>query len=101
MKLTRYQRRPQMDAIRLKPEPLIIWLTDRLEMRVERGDRLSDVIRMVNKKRPDWSQAGINVESLVSYWFSLGERLAADEIGETWSNVPVNTRERRYLIREE
>lgn len=83
MKLIRHERRPTINSIKLKSNPLTVWLGTRTELKIKRGDNLEDVARLITKENP-WNVHIKVARQIAAYWFALGERVVDGRVGTKW-----------------
>lgn len=97
MQIIKHDRRPKITQVELKADPFSVWLDARTEVRIERGDRLGDIAKVV--LRQGWGLEKRSARKLVAYWFALGERLELGRMGESkWKKRELRADpDRRYL----
>lgn len=97
MKIIKYDKRPKIIQVELKADPFSVWLDTRTEMRIERGDRLDDIAKVV--LRQGWGLKKGSARKLVAYWFALGERLELRKMSKSkWNKRELRADpDRRYL----
>lgn len=79
--------------------PLVIWLTRRDELVIEKGDRLLDIARVIKRTLPPLSLA--EAGKLAAFYFALGERAAHRTWKSPWTKAELQVvAERRYLTRK-
>lgn len=97
MKIIKHNKRPKIIQVELKADPFTVWLDTRTEMRIERGDRLDDIAKVV--LRQGWGLNKGSARKLVAYWFALGERLELRRTSKSkWKKRELRADpDRRYL----
>lgn len=98
MKIIEYTRdRPKIQEVFIKYDPLIVWLDKYVELRIDKGDRLSEVVKAVRPYYPQLSKD--QVVQLVAYWFAMGERARDGRLRDDWQEKEYRKRGgRRYLV---
>jgi hypothetical protein len=96
MKYIRHEKSIKPETMELGTNPMCIWLDRHTELRIEKGDDLKTIVKMVNKA---W-KLGADAKKLVAFWFAIGERVHSKKLGAPWGNAELRTSEtRRYLMR--
>lgn len=94
MKLIHHERSPKIAEMTLAANPMRIFVTKTVELRIEKGDRLRDVAEAVAPLLPKGVKAG----SLVALWYAMGERVAKKKLDDGWTPKELYTDpDRRYL----
>lgn len=97
MKLIDHGRVVRPASLELRCDPLQIWLSKTVELRISRGDRLDAVAAIVASS---WPLSTAEVRRLVALWFALGERRAAGDPASAWTARELRAGPtRRYLTR--
>ena len=97
MQIIKHDRRPKIIQVELKADLFSVWLDPQTEMRIERGDRLGDIAKVV--LRQGWGLKKRSARKLVAYWFALGERLELRRMSKSkWGKRELRADpDRRYL----
>lgn len=95
MKVIKHVKCPKPDRQELIAEPMVVYITKLIELRIERGDTLQAVASIVQRylglDRPQTRQ-------LVALWFALGERRARGNPVKSWTPRELRVKgKRRYL----
>jgi len=97
MKIINHQATVHATGETYRKYPFSVFLTPRRELRLQRGDRLDKVARVVARSWPlDEQQA----RSVAAFWFALGERLAAGgrKLNRPWTPVELRTAPHRCYV---
>lgn len=72
MKLVTHDRATKVKRMNLNGQTMTVWLTNRIELTIERGDTVKKVVKAV---LPIYKQLPSRplIRELVSYWFDIGE----------------------------
>lgn len=95
MKIIRHQSKfKSEECARIFCDPLIIWLTRSVELRIERGDRLRTVAHAIGLELHLLKKDALR---LAAFYFALGERARRHRY-PAWNNRELRvTPGRRYL----
>jgi hypothetical protein len=95
MKLTKHDKLTNVEEMRLRARPLRIYITRGVELTLEKGDQLGDVVERIARYIPVSVRP---VDKLVAFWFAVGERLETKTHTPQWSKKELSTAPgRRYL----
>lgn len=95
MKLIRHDKIGEPQRMTLDVSTFVVFLTKHDELRIERGDRLIEVARVVALA---WDVQPTVARQIVALWFALGARLAKGNPDRGWTTGELSThKERRYL----
>jgi hypothetical protein len=96
VKVIKHDRIVRPGTLTLGFNPLIVWLSKTVELRIERSDRLGAVAEALAAW---WPVSAREARRIVGYWFTLGERRATGDPGTGWSarEMADPSPERRYL----
>lgn len=96
MKLKRHERAAQIQEVRLSYNPLVVWLSPRIELIIERGDEIREVAKVVAR---EWDVPLSTARRMAAYWFALGERAETGEMGEPeWRRDEIQAHPRRRYL---
>lgn len=73
MKLIEHEKIPKPISITLGFVPFVVFLTKRVELQIESGDKLEEIALIV---RRHWTLDLPTARQVVALWFALGERLS-------------------------
>jgi len=83
----------------LEANPLRIWIDDRIELVIRKGETLDKVARAIIK-HSNFKVKKKQALKIAAYWFALGERIYRREAGGEWSKEEMNSNpSRKYLSR--
>lgn len=71
MKVVVHERSPKPMAMTLSTNPLSVFVTKTVEVRIQRGDTLAEVAKVVRQHMPDVRE---HAAEIVALWFAMGER---------------------------
>jgi hypothetical protein len=94
MRIIHHERSPKIAEMTLAANPMRVFVTKTVELRIEKGDRLRTVADAVAPLLPKGVKAG----PLVALWFAMGERVAKKKLDADWSQKELYPdSDRRYL----
>jgi hypothetical protein len=96
MKLIRHTKPPRYDEVKLKNNPLVIFIARDVELRIEKGDTLTTIGTVISREAHLPAAKAI---ALAGYYFSLGERYDAVRQTQPWKTRDKQRgADRRYLM---
>jgi len=96
MQIKKHDRVLKIEQIKLRHEPLSVFLVSNVELIIQRGDRLGDVARTMQPHMPWFSRQ--QLRGIAGYYFAMGERSARDRLTKPWRRKEFNSDpDRRYL----
>lgn len=97
MKTNVVARSGKPETMELCAKPMTIWLSRQVQLVIEKGDRLSEVVAVVVKTM---QMEPARARQLVAYWFALGERIENGCPDLAWTKSELHVSDgRRYLDR--
>lgn len=99
MKIVHHEGRPKIHFIQLEASPLRIWIDDRVELVIRKGDSLKKVARAI-AEHSNFKTGKKESLEIAAYWFALGERIYRRKTGGEWTKKELSTKpSREYLSR--
>jgi hypothetical protein len=96
VKIILHDKVPRHDQINIQGDPMRVFLTSKIELVINRGDRLIDVVEAVRPHMPHFSR--IQIKAIVAYYFAMGERAVRGNFTEPWQPEEYRVkRNRKYL----
>jgi len=92
MRIYEHKKIEKPQTMTLGFNPFVVFLTKRLEMRIEPGDTIEEVARVV---RRHWALDIVTARQVVALWFALGERLSLGNPDVLWQQKELRTNSRR------
>lgn len=96
MKIRKHDRVPKAEQIKLRHDPLSIFLIANVELVIERGDRLGDVARAMRPHMPWFSRS--QLRGIAGYYFAMGERSAQGRSTRPWRRKEYNDHPDRVYL---
>ena len=94
MKLFKHERIANIEEMRLVANPMRIFVTRGVEIRLERGDKLGKVVAAVKRYLPP----GVEASELVAFWYAMGERITLRRLDAKWSKNELSTNPNREYL---
>lgn len=94
MKLTQHEGRSRPREVGLATDPLVIWLTPRLELHINTGDTVEEIADVVLEHLPVKNRK--KARAVASYWFDMGERAAQAMLGKKMKKPAKVRKSRKY-----
>lgn len=94
MRLIRHERTPKPDEMLLTFNPMTVWLSKTVELKIEKGDSVNSIASVV---QAEWKVPEKRAIEIATYWFAIGERVAGGT-NRAWTKVELRPDlDRRYL----
>lgn len=96
MKITVHNNVLRHEEINITYNPMRVMLTGNVELLIEKGDKLSDVVKAIRPHMPWFDRK--TLMGIVTFYFAMGERAAAGRYNKPWTRKESRVRKnRRYL----